>query len=53
LAFLVGNQRIHVYAFVIMGNHFHLIWQMMGEHKKANVQRDFLNRNYAIEKANA
>jgi REP element-mobilizing transposase RayT len=25
-----------------MSNHFHLIWQMMGEHKKANVQRDFL-----------
>ena len=42
LAFLVGNQRIHVYAFVIMGNHFHLIWQMQGDHKRDDVQRDFL-----------
>ncbi len=42
LAHLAESNRVYVYAFVIMSNHFHLIWQMMGEHKKANVQRDFL-----------
>ena len=26
LGFLVKDQRINVYAFVIMSNHFHLIW---------------------------
>ncbi len=42
LYFLVGKQRICVYGFVIMPNHFHLIWQMMGDHKRNDVQRDFL-----------
>jgi putative transposase len=42
LRFLVRDQRIHVYAFVIMYNHFHLIWQMKGDHERENVQRDFL-----------
>lgn len=35
-----------IYAFVPiaigMSNHFHLIWQIMGEHKRDAVQRDFL-----------
>ncbi|HEY5824126.1 MAG TPA: transposase [Cyclobacteriaceae bacterium] len=42
LNFLVSNQRIVVYGFVIMSNHFHLIWQMAGDHKREDVQRDFL-----------
>jgi putative transposase len=42
LGFLVGQQRISMYGFVIMSNHFHLIWQMMGDHNRNNVQRDFL-----------
>lgn len=42
LTYLAESKRVYVYAFVIMSNHFHLIWQMMGEHKKANVQRGFL-----------
>ncbi len=42
LTFLVNQQRILVYAFVIMSNHFHLIWQMTGDHKREDVQRDFL-----------
>jgi REP element-mobilizing transposase RayT len=42
LEFLNKQQRILVYAFVIMNNHFHMIWQMMGEHKREDVQRDFL-----------
>jgi putative transposase len=42
LDFLTKQQRILVYAFVIMSNHFHLIWQMLGDHKRDDVQRDFL-----------
>lgn len=42
LRFLTHNKRIAVYGFVIMPNHLHLIWQMLGEHKRENVQRDFL-----------
>jgi REP element-mobilizing transposase RayT len=42
LSFLVKADRIQVYAFVIMSNHLHLIWQMLGEHKRKDVQRDFL-----------
>ena len=42
LSFLVKDQRIIVYGFVIMSNHFHLIWQMLGNHKRDDVQRDFL-----------
>jgi putative transposase len=42
LDFLTKANRITVYGFVIMSNHFHLIWQMMDDHKRANVQRDFL-----------
>ncbi|MFM7487750.1 MAG: REP-associated tyrosine transposase [Cytophagales bacterium] len=42
LSFLVKEQRINIYGFVIMPNHFHLIWQMLGDHKRDDVQRDFL-----------
>jgi putative transposase len=42
LRFLNNNNRVIVYGFVIMSNHFHLIWQIMGDHKRADVQRDFL-----------
>lgn len=28
--------------FVIMSNHFHLIWQILADHKPEDVQRDFL-----------
>jgi len=42
LSFLVREQRVIVYAFVIMSNHMHLIWQMVGDHKRESVQRDFL-----------
>ena len=42
LTFLSEAGRIVVYAFVIMSNHFHLIWQVMGDHKREDVQRDFL-----------
>ena len=42
LDFLVRKERVVIYAFVIMNNHFHMIWQMLGEHKREDVQRDFL-----------
>jgi putative transposase len=42
LRFLVGDNRVTVYAFVIMRNHFHLIWQIIGNHSRESVQRDFL-----------
>ncbi len=42
LCFLVKENRIRVSCFVIMQNHFHLIWQVMGDHQREDVQRDFL-----------
>ncbi len=42
LAFLVKSKRIYIYGFVIMDNHFHVIWQMVGDHQRSDVQRDFL-----------
>ena len=42
LRFLVNNKRVKVFAFVIMENHIHQIWQMMPDNKPEAVQRDFL-----------
>ena len=42
IRFLVKEGRVKVSSFVLMENHFHLIWQVMGEHKREDVQRDFL-----------
>ncbi len=42
LRFLVNQKRVKVYAFVIMPNHLHLIWQIREGHKRQDVQRDFL-----------
>jgi putative transposase len=42
LRFLVKQNRVNVYAFCIMNNHLHVIWQTLGEHKRENVQRDFM-----------
>ena len=42
LRFLVNDQRIKLYAFVIMINHVHLIWQMLPFIDAKDVQRDFL-----------
>src|SRR6185369_10478856 len=42
LRFLVTEGRVRVSAFVLMDTHFHLIWQVMGEHKREEVQRVFL-----------
>jgi REP element-mobilizing transposase RayT len=42
LRFLVQQNRVNVYSFVIIPNHIHLIWQIQSGHKRENVQRDFL-----------
>ena len=42
LQFLVRDNRILLYGFVIMPNHIHLIWQMRENIRQADVQRDFL-----------
>ena len=42
LAFLVEQKRIKLFAFVIMNNHMHFIWQIQANHTQSNVQRDFL-----------
>ena len=42
LRFLVEGQRIRLFAFVIMTNHLHLIWQMKARINREAVQRDFL-----------
>ncbi|MBS1609273.1 MAG: transposase [Bacteroidetes bacterium] len=42
LRFLVQDKRIKIFAFVIMDNHIHLIWQMMPDNDPEAVQRDFL-----------
>jgi len=42
LRFLCTENRVWLNAFVIMHNHIHLVWQMIGEHRRNDVQRDFL-----------
>ena len=42
LKFLVEHKRVILYAFVVMPNHIHIIWQICEGHKLAYVQRDFL-----------
>ncbi|TAF01716.1 MAG: hypothetical protein EAZ80_02335, partial [Runella slithyformis] len=42
LRFLVNNQRVKIYGFVLMPNHVHLIWRINPNHLQQDVQRDFL-----------
>jgi REP element-mobilizing transposase RayT len=42
LRFLVKENRVVVYGFVIMPNHIHLIWQMREGINPSHLQRDFL-----------
>lgn len=42
MRFLVNNKRVRIFAFVIMTNHIHLIWQMLPDNEPKAVQRDFL-----------
>lgn len=38
----VDNETLTVYGFVIMPNHFHIIWRINGNVNKADFQRDFM-----------
>ena len=38
MRFLVNQGRATIYGFVILDNHFHLVWQMLGDYELANVQ---------------
>jgi putative transposase len=40
--FLVRNNRVEIYGFVIMPNHIHLIWKINNNLKREDVQRDFM-----------
>jgi len=42
LSYLVKEQTVRVYAFVIMPNHFHLIWQMIADQSLSKVQLRFM-----------
>ncbi|MEO7312306.1 MAG: hypothetical protein ABIX01_18030 [Chitinophagaceae bacterium] len=42
LAFLVGDNRVKVYGFVIMMNYIHIIWQVKAGHKLQDVQHSFM-----------
>jgi REP element-mobilizing transposase RayT len=42
LRYLVDNNRIKVYGFVIMPNHVHILWKINDGLRRQDVQRDFL-----------
>jgi putative transposase len=42
LAYWVKHKRVKMYAFIIMSNHIHLIWQVQAGNTLPDVQRDFL-----------
>ena len=42
LRYMTDNNRVRVYAFVIMNNHMHLLWHIVHPNKQEEVQRDFL-----------
>lgn len=42
LRFLVNDKRVKIFAFVIMENHIHLIWQMLPDNDPEAVQRGFM-----------
>ncbi len=42
MRFLVRQARVAIFGFVLMTNHFHLIWQMIANQKREEEQRNFL-----------
>jgi len=42
LSFLSKANRIIVHGFVVMPNHMHIVWRILENHKREDVQRDFL-----------
>ena len=43
LRFLVAEKRITLYAFVLMSNHMHLIWQALQEDTPESIQHSLLS----------
>ncbi len=50
MRFLVKDKRVKIFAFVIMENHIHLIWQILPDNNPEAVQRDFLKYTAQIIK---
>ena len=42
MKFLVDDNRLWIYGFVLMPAHIHLLWRMNNGHEEKSVQRDFL-----------
>ncbi len=42
MSFLSNQNRAKIFAFVIMPNHIHIVWQIADDRKREDVQRDFL-----------
>ena len=42
LKFLVKDNRVEIFGFVIMKNHIHLIWRIKNEHQSIKVQQSFM-----------
>ena len=42
LKFLVEDNRVWIYGFVVMPNHIHQLWRFKSPHTQEQVQRDFL-----------
>ncbi len=42
LRFLIKQKRIKLFAFVIMSNHIHLLWQMLPPFSRVQVQHSFM-----------
>jgi putative transposase len=42
LAFLAKENRVLIFAYVIMDNHIHIIWQPVGNYSNTNIQLSFL-----------
>jgi putative transposase len=58
MRFLVKSGRVSIFGFVIMRNHFHMIWQMNWSYERPSEQRNFLRftgqqmiKNFRNEKA--
>jgi putative transposase len=43
LRFLVTQKRISLFAFVLMNNHLHLIWQPLADNTPENIQHSLLS----------
>ena len=42
LKYLSDKERIKVFAYVIMPNHIHLVWQIVPDNNYSDIRRDFL-----------